>query len=63
MRSRTREEKASIAEHLHESVWPVLAAGCCLPMIDKVCPLQQAAQAHARMEAVEHIGKISLQVD
>jgi NADPH2:quinone reductase len=63
MRARTREEKASIAEQLREYVWPVLAAGRCLPMIDKVYPLDQAAQAHARMEAGEHIGKIVLQVD
>jgi len=63
MRARTREEKASIAEQLREYVWPVLAAGRCLPMIDKVYPLDQAAQAHARMEAGEHIGKIVLRVD
>ncbi|VVM40385.1 2-haloacrylate reductase [Pseudomonas fluorescens] len=43
MRSRTREEKASIAEQLREYVWPVLAAGRCLPMIDKVYPLVDAA--------------------
>ena len=32
-------------------------------MIDKVYPLDQAAQAHARMEAGEYIGKIVMQVD
>ena len=63
MRSRTREEKASIAEQLREYVWPVLAAGRCLPIIDKVFALAEAAQAHARMEAGDHIGKIVLQVD
>ena len=63
MRSRTREEKASIAEQLREYVWPVLAAGRCLPMIDKVDPLADAAQAHARMEGGDHIGKIVLRVD
>jgi NADPH2:quinone reductase len=63
MRSRTREEKASIAEQLREYVWPVLAAGRCLPMIDKVFPLVEAAQAHAWMEAGDHIGKIVLKVD
>jgi NADPH:quinone reductase-like Zn-dependent oxidoreductase len=63
MRSRTREEKASIAEQLREYVSPVLAAGRCLPMIDKVYPYTEAAQAHARMEAGDHIGKIVLQVD
>jgi NADPH:quinone reductase-like Zn-dependent oxidoreductase len=35
LRARTREEKASIAEQLHEYVWPVLAAGRCRPMIDR----------------------------
>lgn len=63
MRSRTREEKASIAEQLREYVWPVLAAGRCLPMIDKVYPLADAAQAHARMEGGDHIGKIVLRVE
>jgi putative PIG3 family NAD(P)H quinone oxidoreductase len=63
LRSRTREEKASIAEQLCEYVWPVLAAGRCLPIIDKVYALTEASQAHARMEAGDHIGKIVLRVD
>lgn len=63
MRSRTREEKASIAEQLREYVWPVLSAGRCVPMIDKVFALADASQAQARMEAGDHIGKIVLQVD
>jgi putative PIG3 family NAD(P)H quinone oxidoreductase len=63
LRSRTREEKASIAEQLREYVWPVLAAGRCLPMIDKVYALNDASQAHARMEAGDHVGKIVLKVD
>ncbi|WP_460116483.1 NAD(P)H-quinone oxidoreductase [Pseudomonas sp. S2_C03] len=63
MRPRTTSEKASIAEQLREYVWPVLAAGRCLPIIDKVYPLTEAAQAHARMEGGDHIGKIVLQVD
>jgi putative PIG3 family NAD(P)H quinone oxidoreductase len=63
LRSRTREEKAEIAQQLREHVWPVLAAGRCLPMIDEVYPLTEAAQAHARMEGGDHIGKIVLRVD
>ncbi|MEX3772598.1 NAD(P)H-quinone oxidoreductase [Pseudomonas sp. MYb118] len=63
MRPRTGAEKASIAEQLREYVWPVLAAGRCLPIIDQVYPLTEAAQAHARMEAGDHIGKIVLRVD
>ncbi|MBV6821641.1 NAD(P)H-quinone oxidoreductase [Pseudomonas sp. PD9R] len=62
LRSRTQEEKASIAEQLREFVWPVLAAGRCLPMIDQVFPLNEASLAHARMEAGDHIGKIVLSV-
>ncbi|WP_095193400.1 NAD(P)H-quinone oxidoreductase [Pseudomonas sp. Irchel 3A7] len=63
LRSRTREEKAVIAQQLHEHVWPVLAAGRCLPMIDKVYRLDEAALAHARMEAGDHVGKIVLRVE
>ncbi|MGE8154334.1 NAD(P)H-quinone oxidoreductase [Pseudomonas vancouverensis] len=63
LRSRTTAEKAAIAEQLREHVWPVLNAGRCLPMIDQVYSLNDAAQAHARMEAGDHIGKIVLRVD
>lgn len=63
LRSRTREEKAVIAQQLREHVWPVLAAGRCLPMIDQVYTLEEASLAHARMEGGDHIGKIVLRVD
>ena len=63
LRSRTRQEKAEIAQQLRENVWPVLAAGRCLPMIDTVYPLADASLAHARMEAGDHVGKIVLSVD
>jgi NADPH:quinone reductase len=62
LRARTREEKAAIAEQLREYIWPVLEAGRCLPIIDKVYAYTDAAQAHARMEGGDHIGKIVLQV-
>lgn len=63
LRARTLAEKAAIADQLREHVWPVLAAGRCLPMIDKVYPLTDAAKAHAHMEAGDHIGKIVLKID
>ena len=63
LRSRTKEEKAAIAQGLYEYVWPVLSAGRCLPIIDKVYPFTDAALAHARMEAGDHIGKIVLHMD
>ena len=31
-------------------------------MIDSTFPLAQAAEAHARMEAGEHVGKIVLEI-
>ncbi|WP_130911102.1 NAD(P)H-quinone oxidoreductase [Pseudomonas sp. Sample_9] len=62
LRARTAAEKAAIADQLHEHVWPALSAGRCLPIIDKVYPMADAAQAHARMEGGDHIGKIVLQV-
>jgi putative PIG3 family NAD(P)H quinone oxidoreductase len=63
LRARTKDEKAAIAEQLREYVWPVLAAGRCLPIIDKVYEYTDAAQAHARMEGGDHIGKIVLRVE
>lgn len=63
LRARTPAEKAAIADQLREHVWPVLAAGRCLPIIDQIFPLAEAAKAHARMEAGDHIGKIVLKVN
>jgi len=63
LRARSKAEKAAIAEQLREYIWPVLEAGRCLPIIDKVYEYTDAAQAHARMEGGDHIGKIVLRVE
>ena len=62
MRPRSSAEKAAIASDLHARVWPLLDAGRCRPVIADVFPLEQAADAHRRMEAGGHTGKIVLQV-
>jgi len=62
MRPRTTTEKGLIAKALRETVWPVLDAGRCGPVIHKVFPLAEAAAAHRLMESSAHIGKIMLQV-
>ncbi|MCJ7555623.1 MAG: zinc-binding dehydrogenase, partial [Gammaproteobacteria bacterium] len=62
LRPRTVAEKGAIARALKEKVWPLLESGRVLPVISKVFPLEQAAQAHALMESSEHIGKIMLEV-
>jgi NADPH2:quinone reductase len=62
LRPRSTAEKAAIAAALRQDVWPLLAAGKCHPVIDKIFPLADAAGAHALMESSAHIGKIMLQV-
>jgi len=62
MRPRTAQQKAEIADALRAKVWPVLDAGRCGPVIYRVFPLDQAADAHRLMETSTHIGKIILSV-
>ena len=54
--------KARIAEALAQDVWPLLDAGRIAPVMDSTFALENAAEAHARMESSGHIGKIVLKV-
>lgn len=63
LRPRPVPFKAAIAEQLRQHVWPLLEQGRVRPLIHAQFPLEQAAQAHAMMEAGEQIGKIILQVE
>lgn len=54
--------KAAIARSLEREVWPLIASGGVRPVIDRTYTLDQAADAHARMEASTHVGKIVLEV-
>jgi NADPH2:quinone reductase len=54
--------KARIADALLADVWPLLESGQVAPVMDSEFPLEEAAAAHARMEASGHIGKIVLKV-
>lgn len=62
LRPRPVAFKAAIARNLRERVWPLIEAGRIKPVIYKVFPLEEAAQAHALMESSAHVGKIVLQV-
>ena len=62
LRPRTVAEKAAIARGIEERVWPLVAAGKIRPVIDSTYPLAKAAEAQARMETSQHIGKIVLTV-
>ena len=54
--------KARIAQELREAVWPLLATGQIAPVMDSTFALEEASEAHARMESSGHIGKIVLEV-
>ncbi len=63
LRPRTVEQKAIITRELLDTVWPLLNQGRIAPVIDKVLPLAQASDAHAYLEAGEHVGKVVLTVN
>jgi len=60
LRPRTTEFKSALAEEIRREVWPFVGTGQLRPVMDRTFPLRDAAAAHARMEAGEHVGKIVL---
>lgn len=60
LRPQPVENKAAIAEALRAKIWPLIEQGLITPIIDSKFALQEAAQAHERMESGAHIGKIVL---
>ncbi|MFN3520034.1 MAG: zinc-binding dehydrogenase, partial [Sphingomonas sp.] len=60
LRARDNAFKAMVADELARIVWPHVEAGRLKPVMDKAFPLEQAADAHRRMEAGDHVGKIVL---
>ena len=60
-RARMRSRRCS-REEIARNVWPLVEDGPLRPAMDRTFPLAEAAAAHARMEAGEHIGKIVLEV-
>lgn len=60
LRPRPADEKARLAAEVERVVWPWIAAGQLKPVIDATFPLEEAAKAHAHLEAGEHVGKVVL---
>jgi putative PIG3 family NAD(P)H quinone oxidoreductase len=60
LRTRPIAEKGAIADGLRARVWPLLASGRLKPVIDSTYPLAAAADAHRRLEAAKHVGKVVL---
>jgi len=62
LRAREIEFKTMVRDEIAETVWPYVEGNRLKPVMDQSFPLEQAAEAHARMEAGDHIGKIVLTV-
>lgn len=62
LRSRPAAQKAAIVQAVLAGVWPAVEAGEVRPVVDRVLPLDEVAEAHRVMEASEHVGKVVLEV-
>jgi NADPH2:quinone reductase len=62
LRSRPLEEKILATRALERHMIPLFAAGALRPVIDRVLPLAQAAEAHRLVQANDTFGKVVLEV-
>ena len=60
LRNREIAFKAMVRDEIAETVWPYVEGNRLKPVMDMSFPLEEAAAAHARMEAGDHVGKIVL---
>lgn len=60
LRARPEEEKWAILTDMRKRVWPLIEAGRFRPVIDSEFAFGDVADAHRRLEASEHTGKILL---
>ena len=62
LRARPAAEKASIVAAVLAGVWPSLSTGEVRPVIDRILPLSEVADAHRLLEESTHVGKVVLAV-
>lgn len=62
LRARPAWEKASLAREFRDRLLPLFEAGRLRPVVDRVFPLDEAAEAHRYMEENRNLGKIVLRV-
>lgn len=62
LRARNAQFKALLTDEIYRHVWPDVESGKLRPEMDKIFPLEKAADAHAHMETGGHVGKIVLKV-
>lgn len=63
LRPRSADEKARLSAAIEARVWPWIASGLFRPVVDRTFPLDRACDAHAALEAGDHVGKIVLECD
>ncbi len=62
LRARPNREKGDICREVVDVVWPMIEEQRIRPVIDSVLPIEQAGDAHRRLESGDAIGKIVLAV-
>ncbi len=62
LRTRPGEDKARLVEQFVERFGGAIADGRIKPVVDRVLPLAEAAEAHRVVQASEHFGKVVLRV-
>ena len=60
LRPRPVEEKIRLSQEFRRRILPFFESGALTPVIDRVFPLEEAAQAHSWMERNRNFGKIVL---
>jgi putative PIG3 family NAD(P)H quinone oxidoreductase len=62
LRKRPAAEKAAVCAATVEHVWPLVAAGAVRPVVARVLPMTDAAEAHQVLTDSGHVGKVVLAV-
>lgn len=62
LRSRSDEQKAAICAAVVRDVWPMYASGAIRPVVDRVLPLADAAEAHRLLADSGNFGKVVLAI-
>jgi len=60
LRARPLRQRVSIVADVESQVWPHIADGTVMPVVDTYIPMSDASEAHARIEKGGHVGKILL---
>ena len=60
LRGRSVENKGAIVAQVREHLWPLVGSGAVKPVVGRVVPMQEAAEAHRLLEASDVFGKVLL---